>query len=406
MPERRRFFCRFGALAFAAMLPAGTASGEASPGVTEDRILFGQSAAFSGPAGELGTSMQMGILAAFREANERGGIAGRRLELQSLDDAYEPEAAIANTRQLIERGVFALIGAVGTPTSKAAVPVAEEEGVPYLAPMTGAEYLRDRMHQLVVNLRASYYQEAEEMVKRLTEDLGVERIAIVYQDDSFGHAGFHSVRRALNRRGMSFFGMGVFPRNTLAVKTALLDIRGHDPEAVIIIGPYKPAAMLIKWARHLGMHPVFMALSFVGSNALKAELGTIGTGILVTQVVPFPTGDAMRASAQYRAALKAHDPDAVPGFVSFEGYLAGRLVAHAVGQCGAQVDRHCLLAALQTGGAIDLDGFVLNYGSGDNQGSDRVFLTAIGQDGEFVPVSALTDVPGLVARLIEQRRAR
>ena len=406
MPDRRRFLGRLGPIAFAAMLPAGAAPGEAAPGVTAERILFGQSAAFSGPAGALGTSMQLGILAAFHEVNARGGIAGRRLELRSLDDAYEPEAAIANTRQLIEEGVFALIGAVGTPTSRAAVPVAEEEGVPYLAPLTGAEYLRDRMHQRVVNLRASYYQEAEEMVERLTADLGVTRIAILYQDDSFGHAGFHGVRRALNRRGLNFFGMGVFPRNTLAVKTALLDIRAREPEAVIIIGPYKPTAMFIKWARHLGMHPVFMALSFVGSNALKRELGKDGAGVLVTQVVPFPTGDRMRVSAQYRAALQAYNPQTKPGFVSFEGYLAGRLAVHAVAKCGAQVDRHCLVAALQTGGAIDLDGFVLNYGAGDNQGSDRVFLTAIGEGGEFAPVAALTDVPGLADRLHRQRRSR
>ena len=335
-----------------------------------------------------------------------GGIHGRRLELRSMDDAYEPEAAVINTRKLIEGGVFALIGAVGTPTSRAAVPVAEEEGVPYLAPMTGAEYLRDRMHHLVVNLRASYYQEAEEMVERLTEDLGVERIGILYQDDSFGHAGFHSVRRALSRRGMGFFGMGVFPRNTVAVKTALLDIRAEEPEAVIIIGPYKPAAMFIKWARHLGMNPAFMALSFVGSNALKQELGRAGTGVMVTQVVPLPTGDLMPVSAKYRAALQAYSPAAKPGFVSFEGYLAGRLAAHAAEQCGMRVDRHCLVMELETGGAIDLDGFILNYGSGDNQGSDRVFLTAIGDDGEFMPVATLTDVPGLVDGLLKQRRSR
>ena len=161
-----------------------------APGVHEDRILFGQSAAFSGPAGELGKSMRAGILAAFKEVNDRGSVDGRRLELRSLDDAYEPEAAILNTRRLIKEGVFALIGAVGTPTSRAVVPIAQVQGIPYMAPMTGAEYLRDKVHQTVINLRASYYQEAEEMVERLTVDLGIKRIAVLYQDDSFGRTGF------------------------------------------------------------------------------------------------------------------------------------------------------------------------------------------------------------------------
>ena len=232
---------------------ASAASGEAkkeisaAPGVYSDRILFGQSAAFSGPASKLGKSMQTGILAAFKEANDRGGVNGRRMELLSLDDAYEPEAAIANTQRLIDEGIFALIGAVGTPTSQSAVPVAEAHDVPYMAPMTGAEYLRDSARRTVINLRASYYQETEEMVERLTVDLGINRVAILYQDDSFGRAGLQGVLLALERRELSATGTGIFPRNTVAVKTALLDLRATEPEAVVIIGPYKPTAAFIRW---------------------------------------------------------------------------------------------------------------------------------------------------------------
>ena len=223
------------------------------PGVSETRILFGQSAAFSGPARELGRNMRLGIEAAFHEANGGGGIHGRRLELVSLDDAYEPEAAIANTVQLIEQEqVFALIGAVGTPTSRSATPVAAEAGVPYIAPFTGAEFLRDPKWDNVLNLRASYYQETEEMVARLTEDLGVTRIAVLYQDDSFGRAGYRGVRLALDRRAMEPVSIGLYPRNTTAVKTALLDLRRGEPEAVIMIGAYQPVAALITWARHVG----------------------------------------------------------------------------------------------------------------------------------------------------------
>lgn len=372
------------------------ASGEAQqqpravPGVYSDRIVFGQSAAFSGPASELGKGMQAGILAAFKEVNDRGGVNGRRLELRSLDDAYEPEAAIVNTQQLIGERVFALIGAVGTPTSKAAVPVAEEHDVPYIAPMTGAEFLRDNARRTVINLRASYYQETEEMVERLTTDLGINRIAILYQDDSFGRAGLQGILLALERRKLSTIGTGIFSRNTVAIKTALLDLRATGPEAVIIIGPYKPTATFIKWARHIGMNSIFMTLSFVGSNALASELGDQGAGVLVTQVVPFPTGNTVPASASYRAALKAYDPAAKPGFISYEGYLAGRLAIYVVDNCGKQVNRDCIDAVLRTGNNINLDGFTLRYSKNDNQGSDSVFLTIIGPDGQYTPLTTLT----------------
>ena len=360
------------------------------PGVTATRVLFGQSAAFSGPAQELGRNMRLGIEAAFEEANRGGGIHGRFLELVSRDDAYEPEAAIANTAHLIETDqVFALIGAVGTPTSRSATPVAAEAGVPYIAPFTGAEFLRDASWGNVLNLRASYYQETEEMVARLTEDLGVSRIAVLYQDDSFGRAGYRGVRLALDRRAMQPVSIGLYPRNTTAVKTALLDLQRGEPEAVIMIGAYQPVAALIRWARQVGMDPTFLTVSFVGSNALARELGAAGAGVYVTQVVPFPSDDTLPVAGAYLRALAAHDAEAVPGFVSFEGYLAGRLAVAGVRGCGAAPARDCFLDSLLGSDEVDIDGFTLRYGASDNQGSDAVFLTRIGADGRYHPATTL-----------------
>lgn len=152
------------------------------PGIFDDEVIFGQSAAFSGPSQSLGKDMRLGIEAAFHEANSAGGVHGRQLRLTTLDDGYEPDIALANTQRLIEVSkVFALIGAVGTPTSRVSAPFAHEAGVPFIAPFTGAELLRDPDLTNVLNLRASYYQETETMVARLTEDLGVTRVAVLYQ---------------------------------------------------------------------------------------------------------------------------------------------------------------------------------------------------------------------------------
>ena len=361
-------------------------------GVGEDTVLFGQSAAFSGPAQELGLNMRLGIQAAFNEINQSGGVHGRELKLEFRDDSYEPEAAIANTRNLIEQeGVFALIGAVGTPTSRSAAPVAAELGAPYIAPFTGAEFLRDAEQDNIINLRASYYQETEEMVARLTEDLAVQRIAIIYQDDSFGLAGYHGVIGALERRNLEPVSIGVYTRNTTAVKTALLDVRLGSPEAIILVGAYRPVGELIAWARYTGLNPVFMTVSFVGSNALAEHLGPDGAGVIVTQVVPFPTGDSFPVAETYRRALSDYAPDAEPGFVSFEGYLAGRLAIFGLQICGRAVDRDCFLNGLRNAGDFDIDGFQLGYSDRDNQGSDTVFLTVIGQDGSYRPIDSLRD---------------
>ncbi len=363
----------------------------AVPGVTDEYILFGQSAAFTGPAEELGINVRYGIQAAFAEANEAGGVFGRQLRLVSLDDSYEPEAAITNSQQLInEERVFALIGAVGTPTSRSATPVAKEAGVPYIAPFTGAGFLRDAQElDNVVNLRASYNQETEEMVNRLTEDLGITDIAVLFQDDSFGRAGYSGVLAALERRGMEPAAVGSYTRNTTAVKTAMLDIQMNEPEAVIIIGAYKPAAAMIAWSRFTNFNPIFINISFVGSNALKEELRAYGIGVYVTQVVPFPTDDSIPVVADYMAALETYVPVATPGFVSLEGYLAGRLAAAVLEQCGPEVRRECFTEGLRQQGDFDFGGFELSYGENDNQGSDRVYWTVLRADGRYHPIERL-----------------
>ena len=307
-----------------------------------------------------------------------------------MDDAYEPEAAIANTASLIEdEKVFALIGAVGTPTSRSAVPVAEAGGVPYVAPFTGAEFLRSPDYQHILNVRASYYQETAAMVKRLMDDLDITRIAVMYQDDSFGRAGYQGVRLALEQEGMEPVAIGIYPRNTKAIKTALLDLKQGEPEAVIMIGAYEPVAHLISWARHSNFNPEFMTVSFVGSNALANELGEYGEGVYVTQVVPFPWDDSIPIVADYHQALATYSPGDSPGFVSLEGYIAGRFVIEVAERCGRDIDRHCFLQNLRNSEVVDLGGFELQFGAMDSQGSNEVFLTVIGPDGNYRPISMM-----------------
>ena len=362
----------------------------AEPGVFDDRILFGQSAAFEGPAAALGLGIREGILASFNEANAAGGVNGRRLELLSYDDGYEPEKAIANTKRLInENGVFALVGEVGTPTSNAAQPITTEAGVPFIGPFTGAAFLRNPSLGNVINIRGSYDQETEAWIEHLTTDLGVSRIAILYQDDTFGRAGLSGVSKAMEKRGMKLVAEGTFERNTTAVKTALLAIRKAGPEAVVMVGSYKPCAEFIKLAHRLKLDAVFVNISFVGANALAKELGEDGKGVVVTQVVPFPGDMSIPLVARYQKALKAANPDAQIGFVSLEGYMVGRLIIEALGKVKGPVTRAGLLSTIKEVGTFDLGGITLSYGPDDNQGMDQVFLTVIRADGSFKPVDRL-----------------
>ena len=373
-------------LAFA--LAAGAGVAKAEVGVTDSTILFGQAAALDGPAAALGTGMRAGILAAFAEANRNGGVNGHQLELKSYDDGYEPEQSISHTQTLINQDqVFGLIGAVGTPTSSATQPIATEAGVPFVGPFTGAGFLRAPELTNVVNVRASYGQETEAWIKHLTEDLGYDRIAILYQDDSFGRVGLDGVTKAMDKRGLKLVAEGTYKRNTTAVKEALLAIRKADPQAVVMVGAYKPIAEFIKLARKVKMTSTFVNISFVGSDALAKELGPDGEGVVITQVVPFPWDESIPLVKQYQAAMKAHDANAQLGFVSLEGYIVGRIAIAALQKVQGDVTRDAFLKAMS--GSFDLGGMTLTYGAGDNQGLDDVFLTVIQADGTFRAVQRL-----------------
>jgi branched-chain amino acid transport system substrate-binding protein len=373
-------------VAFAALsLPAS-----AEDGVFADKIVFGQATALEGPASALGLGMKQGMEAAFAEVNKAGGIKGRKLELKSVDDGYEPTKSIEAVKKLLaDDKVFAIAGAVGTPTSAATQPIANGAGVPFIGAFTGAEFLREPHKPLVMNIRASYFQETEAMVERLTKDLGASKIAIMYQDDAFGQAGLAGVKRALDKRQMQLAGEGTFERNTVAVKSALLAIKKADPDAVIMVSPYKPAAEFIKLAKQLKLNATFVNISFVGSDALAKELGNEGAGVVVTQVVPFPLATNIPVVASYHAALKAVAPSAQPGFISLEGYLVGRAIAAALEKVDGEPTRAGLMQAIVKAGAFDLGGFKLAYSSTSNRGSDEVFLTVIQADGSFKAVDKL-----------------
>ena len=367
----------------AALLATGV-SAFAEEGVSADKVVFGQATALEGPASALGQGMKLGLEAAFTEINKAGGVKGRKLELKSVDDGYEPSKSIEVIKKLLEEDkVFAVAGAVGTPTSAATQPIATAAGAPFIGAFTGAEFLREPYKSLVMNIRASYFQETEAMVEHLTKDIGASKIAIMYQDDAFGQAGLAGVKKALDKRQMQLAGEGTFERNTLAVKAALLAIKKAQPDAVIMISPYKPAAEFIKLAKQIKLNATFVNISFVGSDALAKELGPAGAGVVITQVVPFPNDAAIPVVGRYQAALKAGAPDVQPGFVSLEGYLVGRAIIAALEKVSGDLTRQAVVEAVQKAGIIDLGGFKLAYSSSSNRGSDQVFLTVIQADGSI-----------------------
>lgn len=342
-------------------------------------ILLGQSCAMSGPSKNIGKEVRAGLLAAFSKINDTGGIHGREVKLISRDDGYEPDRAIKNTNEFIEEDqVFMLIGEVGTPTSKAVVPIAESRKIPFFAPFTGAEFLRSPFKEQVINVRASYYQEMESLAAYLIDQKKYQRIACFYQNDSYGFDGLTGIKQAMERRGMKLVAQAGYERNTVAVMGAVRDIHGADPEAVVMVGAYSACAEFIKLSKNrYGEDVVFCNISFVGTESLRDALGGYGKNVIVSQVVPYPKDMSIPLLREYVAAMGTYQHDAPISFTTLEGYIAGKLFAEIALKVEGELTREKFLETMHRIGHFDLGGLVLEYGGDDNQGMDSIFLTTI-----------------------------
>ncbi|MDZ4124675.1 MAG: ABC transporter substrate-binding protein, partial [Hydrogenophaga sp.] len=219
--RRRDVISKAGTLLGSAALGAWSTGAQAqTAGVGDERIVLGQSAPFTGAATQLGLQFHLGAQLYLEALNAKGGVHGRRVEIKQLDDGYEPERCAANTRQFISEDVFALFGYIGTPTSLVALPLATEARIPFFAPFTGAEALRDPFNRYAIHVRASYFDETAAIVRQITS-VGIKKIAVFYQNDAYGKAGLEGVSRALKTLDLQPTALGTVERNSSDVDQAL-----------------------------------------------------------------------------------------------------------------------------------------------------------------------------------------
>jgi len=366
-------------IAACGLLAAATALAQ---GVTESEIVLGQSAAMSGPAGQLGNDMRAGAMLYFDQVNAHGGVNGRKIVLKTLDDGYEPNRAVANTKKLIDdEKVFALFGYVGTPTSMAALPVFTQARVPFVGPFTGAEGLRNPVNPYVFNVRASYFDETEAIVRHLTA-MSIDKIAIFYQNDAYGQAGLAGVERAMKKRNMSLAARGTVERNTVDVAKAVATLSKANAQAVIMISAYKSCAAFIREMKKAGQNPTFWNVSFVGSKALADELGPEGRGVEISQVMPFPWDISVPVVREYRKLLDVKKME--PGFGTLEGFVAAKVMVEGLKRAGKRLDRESFVRAMDSMSDYDAGGFKVSYGPRNHSGSDFVDLTIISRNESFV----------------------
>lgn len=348
---------------------------------SERRIVVGQSAAFSGPAAQLGIQMNRGAKIYFDALNASGGVNGHTVELRTLDDGYEPDRCKANTDKFIKDNVFALFGYVGTPTCLSALPLVNENRALFFGPFTGAESLREPFSKNIFHVRASYFDETALIVKQLTS-LNLNKIAVFYQNDAYGKAGLDGVTRALKPLNLAPVATGTVERNTVAVSQAVKDIVAAQPDAVVQIGAYKSCAAFIREARKAGYGGTFYNVSFVGTQALADELGKDARGIMISQVMPFPFSTTTAISREFIDAVSKAGGDASANYSSMEGYVAAKVFTEGLRRAGKAPSRETFIAAMETIQGTNFGGFNVDFGSKDHVASKFVEISMLTEEGK------------------------
>jgi len=346
-------------------------------------ILLGTSLPLSGINSHLGKDIVVGANAYFSHINARGGIQGKKIELIQYDDKYEPENTLSNTYTLITKDdVFALFGFVGTPTVNRILPMIKQSTIPFIAPYTGAAFLRDEASNNIVNFRSSYAEEIDALVEYLSSVKKVTRFAIFYQNDDYGEEGYIALSRTLEKHHLHLMGEGTYKRNTLSIRHAILEITTTKPEAIILVGAYKPTARFIAKMRDSSSTAqiLFAPISFVNADALISELQGNGQNILFSQTIPSYDDIYSKEAVEYHQLLSFYYPEEKPSLVSYESFLAAKATVVALQSIVGTITRTAFLDAIKSLPINTLDNIPLKYRNA--QLLNQVYLSTY-HDGQF-----------------------
>jgi len=345
-----------------------------------DRIVIGQSVPLTGTNAEIGKDIRDGAAAYFKKVNDAGGVNGRTIELVSLDDHNDRKAAGANAAKLVnESNAVALFGFASATLSLDAMPVVKEKHVPFFAPFTGADAIRQQT-PYVFPMRASYADEIAKILEHW-QGLGADRVTVLHYDDEVGNQNFATVERLMKAAGKKAVGVK-FARNAAVAPAQVDAIVKSDPQVVIATTSYDNVAAVLK-ALKAANHPYSISsLSFVGPSQLANAAGADAAGVSIAGVVPPPAKHAVPVIKECGDAMRAAGV-AELNYTNLEACIAAKVLVEGLRRAGKDATREGLYKALASMDRYDAGGYQVGFASADRQGSHYVELSVISRNGQF-----------------------
>jgi ABC-type branched-subunit amino acid transport system substrate-binding protein len=373
---RRSWLAQASALVASAAVPKAFAQ--------DDVIRLGQTVALTGPLADIGAAMHQGSKLHFDAVNSRGGVNGRRIELMARDDGYDVKRALANIDGFIkDPGLFGLFGCMGTPIIEGTLPLIRNTDMPCFSPLTGASSARPPDMRNVLNLRASYPEETERLVEHLAT-IGIKRVGVAYQNNSFGKEVLNAADAAMKKHHLQAVASTPVQSDASDAAAAAKSMAAAGPEAVLVGLAGKPTVVFIKALRAEKRGLPLYALSVMGSAATLSALGDDGIGIAVTQVVPMPTNAVVPVVRDFQQAWKAAPSGMEPSHLALEGFINARVFVEALQRAGRNLTRKGFIDAVWSIHRLDIGGFELHFQQPGRNASRFVELTMIGRGGKFI----------------------
>ncbi len=347
-------------------------------------IKLAQSTAMTGPQADLGLPMHQGAKAYFAALNAKGGVNGRPIELTVADDGYDVKRALANVKGFIAEGsYFAIFNCLGTPMVEAMLPSVIESGMPFFAPLTGALLARPKGVRSVFNIRASYTDETENLIRHLAT-IGIKRVAVVHQNNAFGKDVATAANHFITERKLTETATATVENDAVDAGAAAAKIAASNPEAVLLGLAGKPTVEFARAIRQLRKGLPMYALSVMGATATLKAMGDDATGMTVSQVVPLPSNNVVPLVREFQQVWKASGATAEPSHMALEGYVNAKVFAEILRRAGRNPTRSAFIEAGWSLKHYDLGGFEVSFNEGTPNASRFVELTMVGRDGRLI----------------------
>lgn len=359
-----------------------TLHASAEDGVTDSGILLGQTIGVTGQIAGPVKEMMAGATAYFAYVNKNGGVHGRKIEVKTLDDKFDPALALSNADALIKKEhVFALFQSRGTPHTQAILPLLAEHKIPLIAPSTGAVTFHTPVNHYVFNVRAKYQDEVKKAVEQFAT-IGLKDIVLVHVDDSFGKDGLEGFQSAMQQFKLKPVSIISYDRAKPDIKAVAASVVQSAGKALILVTSGTTTAELINAIRDAGSTIQIMAVSNNSSQSFIDSLGKHATGIMVSQIVPAPHLLSSQLGQEFRQVTKEHH--VMESYAAMEGFVSAKVMVEGLRRAGKNPTREGLIRALESIKRLDLGGLTLTYSEKDHTGSEFVELTMIGRDKRFI----------------------